>query len=536
MTGCFSLARRSWTPTIWVAAYLAVVPRGVAAEPSDVRSGGALSQPAGQARSVQPPGPPARTRPHHRPSRYCLGTYSSDLVTFSPAARRLEEKTRYTFCIRSTAVYQCMYFGQDGSLQSRRETKVAHGTGFAFRREGGASYLLTNEHVIEWPFVTSKETPVDDVPAGCKRVNETSTIVDDEKDSYDKDDVLLQRVLADPELDVAVLKAPIQVDAIPFAFGQSAALKVGDAVRVRGFPLGAFQAVHSGKVNSTREPDQQGRWNHMDFVIDAQLSSGNSGSPVFAVNCSTGRLELVGIYHAGYIKGQSLNVVVGIDEFRDVMSTLKPRTRPKEPALTAGDRQRMIKALSRSATMPLLPFGGQTIGIRVVDGRLLYDVFPKKFPLVEWRVAVLEDLPSETFGRVGRIWFGNELGLAERAFAALKPAEQSLVTNLVDAIRRHYQQVLQFRANEPLAKTSRADFDKLRDIERAMSKKRPLYQSQIRALLDLATQYTPAPGTRGAPLAVTALPTPVVTPTSDKPAPEKSARPAQSEGTPSATR
>ena len=96
-----------------------------------------------------------------------------------------------------------------------------------------------------------------------------------------------------------------------------------NVVEVRGFPLGAFAATNVGKVVSAFDHDDEGDWDHDDFVVDALLSTGNSGSPVLAVSCKTGEFELVGVYHAGYTHGSALNVVVGIDQLRDLMTTLK---------------------------------------------------------------------------------------------------------------------------------------------------------------------------------------------------------------------
>ena len=55
------------------------------------------------------------------------------------------------------------------------------------------------------------------------------------------------------------------------------------AVQVRGFPLGLIRAVNTGKVVNPYDLDQEQGWNHVDFVTDALLSEGNSGSPVLAL-------------------------------------------------------------------------------------------------------------------------------------------------------------------------------------------------------------------------------------------------------------
>ena len=51
---------------------------------------------------------------------------------------------------------------------------------------------------------------------------------------------------------------------------------------------------------------------------------------MFAVSCKTGEFELVGIFHARYAGASALNVVVAIDQVRELMTTLKrsPRLSP----------------------------------------------------------------------------------------------------------------------------------------------------------------------------------------------------------------
>src|SRR5438552_9628422 len=117
-------------------------------------------------------------------------------------------------------------------------------------------------------------------------------------------------------------------------------------VEGRRFPRAAFKTTNLGTVISTYDRDDYKQWDHDDFVIDARLSQGNSGSPVLAVSCATGEYELVGIFHAGYSRGSSLNVVVQIDQARDFLTFLKKSTvqRPDAPPgqLVTDDRKRLV--------------------------------------------------------------------------------------------------------------------------------------------------------------------------------------------------
>ncbi len=201
-------------------------------------------------------------------------------------------------------------------------------------------------------------------------------------------------------------------------------------------------------------------------------------------------------------------MAVGIDEFRELLATLKPRKHKKSQRMILGmsNRAQLISDLKNKTISPQFPFGGYVGEIRIADSRLLYDFYPKKFPLVDWRMAVIEDLPSDGFGRIGRIWFGNENGLLEKNFSDLKPLEQNAMIKLIDEIRFHFLLVTQYRRYEPLSRKSRLHYEKLRGIEREMSRGQAERQSQIRALAELASQYGPDPDTKSLPLSVTALP------------------------------
>ncbi len=330
-----------------------------------------------------------------QPPAYCAGEYAEDLSALAPRARQLEQQIpAYTFCIRTVATYECPSYGADGNLTRKRRKVSAHGTGFAFRQQSGETFLLTNQHVAEWPAVTDDEHTVEDVPAGCKRVSDSLKIVDSSSDSYERDDVPLTRVVADPQLDLAVLKTKGTLPVMPWKIGHSAGLKERAVVDVRGFPLGVFKATNVGNVISAYDHDGYHDWDHDDFVIDALLSTGNSGSPVFAVSCKTGEFELVGVYHAGYTRGSALNVVVGIDQARDLMTTFKRSPRPSAEAATQLDQsaRALLTAAGQQTLEPLFPFGAVTAAVRTRrDGTLFYELLNRDFPLRAYPTLVLED-------------------------------------------------------------------------------------------------------------------------------------------------
>ncbi len=322
----------------------------------------------------------------------CEGEYADTLQIQSPRTRDIEQGPRAssaTWCA-APRKYECPFFGPDGKLRRRRVQASELGTAFAYEAAGNDTYLLTNEHVAAWPEVTDTFHRIDGVPEGCKRVEDKLRIVRDERDDFEPGQIALTRVAVDPLLDAAILKANQKLTVLPYKIGKSAGLRQGNAVEVRGFPLGVMQAVSGGKVVNPYDRDQEQGWDHVDFVIDALLAEGNSGSPVLAASCKSRDLELVGVYHAGYKGHGALNVVVGIDQLTEFMHKKKrvPRalTEGGPGASGAADRARVKEALG-AGTLPLFDFGGLFVRAEAADGVLLYHVYGRQFPLDDRRVG-----------------------------------------------------------------------------------------------------------------------------------------------------
>jgi serine protease Do len=427
----------------------------------------------------------------------CTGQYADDLAVMSAKARELDQKpqSQYTRCVRTTAVYECISYGTDGNLRRVRKRAVGHGTAFAYRQQGGETYLLTNQHVVEWPPVTDDEHRVDEIPNGCKRVSDSLRIVDNEADAYERDDIPLTRVVSDPQLDAAVLKAHVALPTMPWKLGRSSALRERNVVDVRGFPLGAFKATTQGKVITAYDHDDEKEWDHDDFVIDALLSPGHSGSPVFAVSCKTGEPELVGIYHAGYNGGSALNVVVGIDQLRDLMTTLKRTPRAKgEAQVDAKARTRLMEDL-KSTPEPFFAFGNLTAMVHArTDGALVFEVMSKEFPVKAHPIMAVEDLTGaamEEFGRLGRVWFGNRQGVKAIPRADLDGDAQAQMTRLLDALRHDAIAAFDYRAAARKATGSREQFDQVSRQERALKRTAKERVELSNTVVDWAERFGP---------------------------------------------
>src|SRR5438067_941912 len=452
---------------------------------------------------AKPPAKPA-AQPAHPP--LCSGDYADALPPEKASSILDTAKQPFVFAIRNTATYEHVYYGRDGKLRRAYLRSLVHGTGFGYRIVNGETQLVTNEHVASQPDVTDEEHAVEGVPTGSKKVREQLKIVRDENDDYEPGHVALVKLMADPQADIAVLKAKKQLPLMSWRIGRSASLRPGNLVYVRGFPLGAFAALNTGKVLNPMTVDSEKGWNHTDFVVDALLNSGNSGSPVFAVSCRTAEPELVGVYHAGYTDAAALNAVVAIDQLRDELDTLHvPKRDPAglHSEITAQDRDRLVKQLFGEPTRSLtFPFAARSVVATLVDPQTLrFGILNEDFPLTNSESMALVDHNHNGFGTLDGIAVSVDGQVTEAPAQALDQDVREHFDRLYDSLWRQVLGVVDYRAR--LA-SGRMNADAFADAQAARQRirRRSAEQKEIlnicsfeadRANLGAARAATPAP-------------------------------------------
>jgi S1-C subfamily serine protease len=101
---------------------------------------------------------------------------------------------------------------------------------------------------------------------------------------YDGKSYEAQLVGGDPDTDVAVLKIDAPLESLyPVAFGNSAALLVGQRVFAIGNPFGLERTLTTGIISSLNRslPGRRGRRSLKSIIqIDAAINPGNSGGPL----------------------------------------------------------------------------------------------------------------------------------------------------------------------------------------------------------------------------------------------------------------
>lgn len=401
---------------------------------------------AGGAPRPAPSRPGAAQRAERSP--LCTGDYADFFGSMASDARAYEASPRagYTYCLRTIATYERVFYGKGGKLRREYLRHVRHGTGFAYQVKRGEWYVATNQHVADQPLVTEAEGDVESVPAGARKVREITYIVPSEADEDEGSHIRLTQVFSDEALDLAVLKTRHPLQVMPYRIGRSSALRVGNAVHVRGYPLGAFAASNTGRVISVGQPDRERNWNHEDFAVDALLNPGNSGSPVFAVSCRTGELELVGIYHAGYKDAQALNVVVSVDQLRDALETLKPTHREPADHLDRGALLARVRALPAPFVMP---FADRAVRLDVDAGAVRFALLDGEFPL-SWAVEAALVSRGRDLSQPSALAVPRRLGPREVPWSSLDGTLRDSGQRLYEALWRQLAAVLPLRERELL--------------------------------------------------------------------------------------
>jgi len=176
-------------------------------------------------------------------------------------------------------------------FESRMPRTVQNlGSGVVIDAEG---HILTNEHVV----------------ARASRIRVSLA------DGREFDAVL---VGADPNNDIAVLKAQSE-EKLPWQPpGQSGDLMVGEPVIAIGNPFGLSHTVTTGVISAiNRSIRTDARVYHGFLQIDASINPGNSGGPL--INAEG---NLVGINTAVYGNAQGIGFAIPIDTAKRVVSEL----------------------------------------------------------------------------------------------------------------------------------------------------------------------------------------------------------------------
>src|SRR5262249_7054947 len=140
---------------------------------------------------------------------------------------------------------------------------------------------------------------------------------------------------------------------------------------------------------------------------------------------------------AGFARATALNVVVAIDQVRDLLRTLRRTPRPPaEPALDPASRVAVMAGGGEPGVFPLgaPPPRGEGGG----DAAPSYEIHRQEFPVHAEPLLVIEDRPSAggDFGEPGDVYGGSARGLKRHAWTDLSADERTVLGHILDALRR----------------------------------------------------------------------------------------------------
>lgn len=372
----------------------------------------------------------------------CAGKYSDFLGTMSLKNRQFENSpaASYTYRIRNTVTYEHVYYGKNGKVLRNTLKNAYYGTGFAYLKKEGEYYLATNQHIVEMPEITETASSVEGIPVGARKIKEVLEIVRSRKNSIKNEYIPLKMVISDESLDIAILKTRIPLNVMPYSHGDSTAIKSGDIVIAKGYPLGIFSATNTGRVTAINLVDTDGKWNHNDFATDALLNDGNSGSPVLAISCRTGELELVGIYHAEYSDGKGMGLVIGINDLRELMETFKIPQRKIREHMSLSAALDIIRAVPSPV---FIPFANHVVRIDNMGDNLRFAILSDDFPLDTTEQVVI--ISGALDQNVKALLLPNRYGKTEIPREKLNSIAKDQIQRLNDAIWQQVGTVVEYR-------------------------------------------------------------------------------------------
>ena len=247
------------------------------------------------------------------------------------------------------------------SLEVSGFTGSGTGSGFVYRSNATASFIVTNNHVIE-----------NAVSGGTIQVE------------LNNGDVLNGTIVGrDPEYDLAVVS--VRRGNLPeIPKGDSTSIAIGDAVVAFGSPLGLSGTVTSGIVSALNRPVTAGSTGVESFIdaiqTDAAINPGNSGGPlVDGTGALVGINSAIATLSSGASGSIGLGFSIPINQAKRVVDEIIATGKSTRPFLgvnfdTAftGTGARILRVVDGEAAAKAgIPSGAI---IREIDGKKVNDL------------------------------------------------------------------------------------------------------------------------------------------------------------------
>lgn len=154
----------------------------------------------------------------------------------------------------------------------------------------------------------------------------------------------------------------------------------------------------------------------------------------------------------------------------------------------------LSEAIADQTFLPCLAFGPLSVMLRQVGKSFLFEVFSRRFPLDDQRVALLLDQPGGD-GALGpaRVWFGNERGYKLQDLTTSGTEEQRRLQAVLQRLHRLAISTLRYRALSKRAPVGREAVSERTALQRTIAREAAGDQDLAQVLLDMAERLGPHP-------------------------------------------
>ncbi|WP_304186415.1 Do family serine endopeptidase [Phenylobacterium aquaticum] len=278
----------------------------------------------------------AQIPPLAQPTRAAPGDAATLKVSFAPVVKKAAPAVVNISAKRVVRQQADPFWQLFGMGAPRERVEGSLGSGVLVRADG---IIITNNHVIEGS---------QDITVGLA----------------DRREFPAKVLLADPRVDLAVLKIDVGAERLPtLAIDDSGETQVGDLVLAIGDPFGVGQTVTNGIISAlNRSTDPNGDAGNAYIQTDAAINPGNSGGALVDMDGDLIGVNSFILSRSGSSAGVGFAIPAAM--VRRIVET------------AAGGGHALVRPWLGARTQTVTPDIAKSLGLPIPQGALVADLWP----------------------------------------------------------------------------------------------------------------------------------------------------------------
>ncbi|WP_304167489.1 Do family serine endopeptidase [Phenylobacterium aquaticum] len=278
----------------------------------------------------------AQIPPLAQPTRAAPGDAATLKVSFAPVVKKAAPAVVNISAKRVVRQQADPFWQLFGMGAPRERVEGSLGSGVLVRADG---IIITNNHVIEGS---------QDITVGLA----------------DRREFPAKVLLADPRVDLAVLKIDVGAERLPtLAIDDSGETQVGDLVLAIGDPFGVGQTVTNGIISAlNRSTDPNGDAGNAYIQTDAAINPGNSGGALVDMDGDLIGVNSFILSRSGSSAGVGFAIPAAM--VRRIVET------------AAGGGHALVRPWLGARTQTVTPEIAKSLGLPIPQGALVADLWP----------------------------------------------------------------------------------------------------------------------------------------------------------------